>query len=122
MLNRIREMFKNNNKGFTLVEVVVASVIVVIVSVMLVYAFVGAAGVSKRANEIKDTVRDLDSDIHMDVEVNSNKAVENLTFGATVDGVELEVGDQPFRIPMNVYTFTDENTDNRQMMVFRNPE
>ena len=118
MLKKIKNRL-NNNKGFTLVEVMVAATIVVIVSVMLVYAFLGAASINKKANEIKETGREFDNDIHMGVD--STLPVENVNFVVKKGDQILEIGGTPFQLPMNIYTFKDENTGGRQMMVFRNP-
>ena len=117
-----------NKRGFTLVEVVVATAIVAIVSVMLVYAFVGAAGVNKRANEIREAGRGFDNDIHTNVD--NRNAVANLTLKVTKSssGDPLQInGTTPgneidFRLPMDVYTFTGGNSGNRQMLIFRSPE
>ena len=122
MLDRIKRQIKNK-KGFTLVEVVVATAIVAIVSVMLVYAFVGAAGINTRANDIKEAGRNFDNDIHTGA-IDKADGKEEVTLSVTTnDGQTLTLLDgETFTMPMNVFTFVGGETGNRQMLIFRNPE
>ena len=114
-----------NKKGFTLVEVVVATAIVVIVSAMLMYAFMAAANINKRSNEIKKENREIDYNIHAAVnerEVDLDKNLEIPVIKVGEPSQQLQVTEngipRDFKMPMYVFTF---ETGDRQMLVFRNP-
>lgn len=114
----------DNKKGFTLVEVTVAAAIVVIVSVMLAYSFMTASNISKRANELKESGRNIDSDIHTNVTTGSTKESVNLKVTQGANNEPLEINGTEFKLPMNIYTFNDSSLTGttKQMRIFRNPE
>ena len=109
------KIFMKNNKGFTLVEVIVAAAIVAIVSVMLLSGFLAAANLNKKAADAKQNARNIDLDIYANQgsEVNSKEIElspkQNNLPVKDVDG-------KTITIPLNIKTF---KSGDRQILIFR---
>ena len=111
-MNRILKKLKNK-KGFTLVEVTVASLIIVIVSVMVVTIFMSTSNINKQSfGKISDT-RGIGYDIY--VGTDAEPKVDDVPVILEQNGKQLS----DIKIPMDVKTFTGERTD-IQMLIFRN--
>ena len=112
MKNKLKKMMLKNKKGFTLVEVVVASLIVVIVSAMLITAFMTSSNINRQSFDKISDARNLGYDIY----VNSDSAVgENVTMDLSQGGHALD----GISIPMDVKTFEGERSGSN-LLIFRN--
>lgn len=129
-----KELGKNNNAGFTLLEVLIAIIILAIISVPLLRAFASAAQTNRRAKveslctnaaeNVAESFRDIDADELVEMYV--GREFENSDYNATLGKYLYEVVDSSdpnygniaeLDTATGVYTYTikNQNTMNSGM-------
>ena len=121
MVNKLYEI-KNNKKGFTLVEVIVAAAIVAIVSIMIVTAFMTSSRIRMKAADSKEEGREIDFDIYMNEALAASSEVVkfNLTQDTDGDPDTPNVPIDGLQLPLNIKTFMANSGDGaKEIMIFR---